>query len=288
MDENANGRSSSWYDAIIIGGGPRGPAGRALTLGRMHRRTLLLDSGDYRNGTVRHAHNLLTNDGRDPRRAPPPRPGGDRRLPRRRDPGCRRLGRRPRADAVTVTVGDEILRAHAVILATGVADRLPTSPASPRTGATASPTARSATVTSSPADRWRSSTAVPTRQPSDACSSPWHPRCTSSIPPTSSASPGRPTVSRSSAPTARCSRSPGRSSPRRGAHGPTSSKGSASSCRSRGPCAPIPSGARASRTSTRWATWRTPITCGPLFSLAAAIAGGQLAAVAIVQSLVMD
>lgn len=53
------------YDAIIIGGGPAGLQA-ALTLGRMHRRTLLLDSGEYRNGTVRHAHNLLTNDGRDP------------------------------------------------------------------------------------------------------------------------------------------------------------------------------------------------------------------------------
>ena len=38
------------YDAIIIGGGPAGLQA-ALTLGRMHRRTLLLDSGAYRNGT---------------------------------------------------------------------------------------------------------------------------------------------------------------------------------------------------------------------------------------------
>lgn len=115
------------YDAIIIGGGPAGLQA-ALTLGRMHRRTLLLDSRDYRNGTVRHAHNLLTNDGRDPAEL--------RRLGREeiaaypdveiRDAAVSAVARE--ADAVTVTVGDEILRAHAVILATGVADRLPDIP----------------------------------------------------------------------------------------------------------------------------------------------------------------
>ena len=53
------------YDAIVIGGGPAGLQA-ALTIGRMHRQVLLLDSGEYRNATVSHAHNLVTNDGRDP------------------------------------------------------------------------------------------------------------------------------------------------------------------------------------------------------------------------------
>jgi thioredoxin reductase len=53
------------YDIIVIGGGPAGLQA-ALTIGRMHRSVLLLDSGEYRNATVEHAHNLLTNDGRDP------------------------------------------------------------------------------------------------------------------------------------------------------------------------------------------------------------------------------
>ncbi|MFJ4159686.1 NAD(P)/FAD-dependent oxidoreductase [Microbacterium testaceum] len=115
------------YDAIIIGGGPAGLQA-ALTLGRMHRQTLLLDSGDYRNGTVRHAHNLLTNDGRDPAEL--------RRLGREeiaaypdveiRDAAVSAVAREN--DALTVTVGDEILRARAVVLATGVADRLPDIP----------------------------------------------------------------------------------------------------------------------------------------------------------------
>lgn len=53
------------YDALVIGGGPAGLQA-ALTLGRMHRPTLLLDSGSYRNAPVGHMHNILTNDGRDP------------------------------------------------------------------------------------------------------------------------------------------------------------------------------------------------------------------------------
>jgi thioredoxin reductase len=120
-------KESIVYDAIIIGGGAAGLQA-ALTLGRMHRRTLLLDSGDYRNGTVRHAHNLLTNDGRDPAEL--------RRLARAeisaydsveiRDATATDAARD--GDALTVTVDGSALRAHAVILATGVADELPPIP----------------------------------------------------------------------------------------------------------------------------------------------------------------
>ena len=53
------------YDALVIGGGPAGLQ-TALTLGRMHRPTLLLDSGTYRNAPVDAMHNIVTNDGRDP------------------------------------------------------------------------------------------------------------------------------------------------------------------------------------------------------------------------------
>jgi thioredoxin reductase len=53
------------YDAIVIGAGPAGLQA-ALTLGRMHRSTLLLDSGEYRNGTVLHMHNVIGNDGTPP------------------------------------------------------------------------------------------------------------------------------------------------------------------------------------------------------------------------------
>lgn len=52
-------------DVVIIGGGPAGLQA-ALTLGRMHRRVLLVDSGDYRNAAARHLHNVVTLDGVPP------------------------------------------------------------------------------------------------------------------------------------------------------------------------------------------------------------------------------
>lgn len=52
-------------DVIIIGAGPAGLQA-ALTLGRMHRSVLLVDSGQYRNGAVLHMHNVVTHDGADP------------------------------------------------------------------------------------------------------------------------------------------------------------------------------------------------------------------------------
>jgi thioredoxin reductase len=53
------------WDVVVVGGGPAGLQA-SLTLGRMRRRVLLLDSGEYRNGTVREMHNFLTHDGDDP------------------------------------------------------------------------------------------------------------------------------------------------------------------------------------------------------------------------------
>ncbi len=52
-------------DVAIIGGGPAGLQA-ALTLGRVHRRAVLLDDGAYRNATVPHMHNVLGHDGRPP------------------------------------------------------------------------------------------------------------------------------------------------------------------------------------------------------------------------------
>lgn len=57
--------STSPYDAVVVGGGPAGLQA-ALTLGRMHRRVLLLDSGEYRNATAEHMHNFVTHDGTPP------------------------------------------------------------------------------------------------------------------------------------------------------------------------------------------------------------------------------
>ncbi|GAB2472071.1 NAD(P)/FAD-dependent oxidoreductase [Promicromonospora xylanilytica] len=57
--------STSPYDAVVIGGGPAGLQA-ALTLGRMHRSVLLLDSGEYRNARAEHLHNFVTRDGTPP------------------------------------------------------------------------------------------------------------------------------------------------------------------------------------------------------------------------------
>lgn len=57
--------SNTPYDAVVIGGGPAGLQA-ALTLGRMHRRVLLLDSGEYRNAPAEHLHNFVTHDGTPP------------------------------------------------------------------------------------------------------------------------------------------------------------------------------------------------------------------------------
>ena len=53
------------YDAIVIGGGPAGLQA-TLTLARVHRRVLMLDSGHYRNDPADHMHNVVTHDGTPP------------------------------------------------------------------------------------------------------------------------------------------------------------------------------------------------------------------------------
>lgn len=115
------------YDAIVIGGGPAGLQA-ALTLGRMHRRVLLLDSGEYRNATVEHAHNLLTNDGRDPAEL--------RAVARAELTEYATVEVRQEAvESVSGTAGDfSVTTAHGteiarrLILATGVRDELPPVP----------------------------------------------------------------------------------------------------------------------------------------------------------------
>jgi hypothetical protein len=50
------------YDVIIVGGGPAGLS--ALSgLSRVRRTSLLIDSGEYRNGLTRHMHDVIGNDG---------------------------------------------------------------------------------------------------------------------------------------------------------------------------------------------------------------------------------
>ncbi|CAH0142922.1 NAD(P)/FAD-dependent oxidoreductase [Microbacterium sp. Bi128] len=115
------------YEAIIIGGGPAGLQA-ALTLGRMHRRALLLDSGEYRNATVDHAHNLLGNDGVAP--ADLRRRGRDELAAyptvEVRDATVSAVA--ADGDGVDVEVDGETLRTAHLVLATGLADDLPPIP----------------------------------------------------------------------------------------------------------------------------------------------------------------
>lgn len=116
------------YDAIVIGAGPAGLQA-ALTLGRMHRSTLLLDSGEYRNGTVLHMHNVVANDGTPP--------AGFRATARAqlaeyadveiRDIAAERISGEQDAFTVLLADGSEAA-ARRIVLATGVADELPPVP----------------------------------------------------------------------------------------------------------------------------------------------------------------
>ena len=114
-------------DTIVIGGGPAGLQA-TLTLGRMHRSVLLLDSGTYRNATVEHLQNFITHDGRDPAEL--------RRLARKDIAAYATVEIRDvTVDSVRhadggfeVLVGDEVLAARTLVLATGVHDTLPDVP----------------------------------------------------------------------------------------------------------------------------------------------------------------
>ncbi|WP_395639055.1 NAD(P)/FAD-dependent oxidoreductase [Pseudolysinimonas sp.] len=112
------------YDAIIIGGGPAGLQA-ALTLGRIHRSVLVVDSGSYRNAPTEHLHNLIGFDG-----APP----ADLRAAARRDlagyatveyAGGTVAEVRGDAGAFEVVFADgQSESTRAVVLATGVTDEL--------------------------------------------------------------------------------------------------------------------------------------------------------------------
>jgi thioredoxin reductase len=114
-------------DTIVIGGGPAGLQA-ALTLGRMHRDVLLIDSGEYRNATVEHMQNFITHDGRDP---------ADLRALARKDIAAYSTVElrddrvdvvRQAAEGFEVVLGSDVVTARTLVLATGVRDTLPDVP----------------------------------------------------------------------------------------------------------------------------------------------------------------
>lgn len=115
------------YDAIVIGGGPAGLQA-AMTIGRMHRTVLLLDSGEYRNTTVAHAQNLVTNDGRDPAELRAIARGELAAYPTVEVRETRVEGVAGALGAFEATTGDGVERATRLVLATGMRDELPAIP----------------------------------------------------------------------------------------------------------------------------------------------------------------
>lgn len=124
----SNSDSLTRYHAVVVGGGPAGLQA-ALTLGRMHRRTLLFDSGEYRNATVQHAHNLIGHDGRAPAELraiarDELRAYADVEL---RDVGVRSIEADGEGFVVSTADGERV-GARTIVLATGMRDALPAIP----------------------------------------------------------------------------------------------------------------------------------------------------------------
>lgn len=125
------------HDVIIVGGSYAGLSA-ALQLGRARRSVLIIDAGQRRNRSASSSHGFLTRDGE--------RPDVIAALAREEVltyPTVEHLEAEvsviERADgSFTVHAGGETLRAHRLILATGVVDELPDLPGLPeRWGRTA-------------------------------------------------------------------------------------------------------------------------------------------------------
>jgi len=127
MDTQTDTRTDTQYDVVVIGGGPAGLQA-TLTLGRVHRRVLMLDSGTYRNDPAAHMHNVVTHDGAVP---------AEFRAAARKDLAAYDTVavREEAATSVAatdggfhVTIGDEVIASRTVLLATGLTDTLPDKP----------------------------------------------------------------------------------------------------------------------------------------------------------------
>ena len=116
----------SVWDAIVVGGGPAGLSA-ALMLGRCRRRVLLVDDGRPRNAVSRASHGFFTRDGADPvelrriGRAELVRYGVEVRDVRADDA-------EPAPHGFDVFIGGERQATRALVLATGLVDRVPDVP----------------------------------------------------------------------------------------------------------------------------------------------------------------
>ena len=115
------------YDVVVIGGGPAGLQA-TLTLARVHRTVLMVDSGAYRNDPAAHMHNVVTHDGTPPAefRAAARKELSAYDTVTVRDDAVTSVA--PDGAGFVVALGDELVRARGLVLATGVVDTLPDKP----------------------------------------------------------------------------------------------------------------------------------------------------------------
>src|SRR3954452_21725413 len=124
---SARSEQMETYDAVVIGGGPAGLQA-TLTLARVHRTVLMVDSGHYRNDPASHMHNVVTHDGTPPAefRAAARKELAAYDTVTVRDDTVTSVARE--AEAFDVSLGEEGVRCRGVVLATGVTDSLPDKP----------------------------------------------------------------------------------------------------------------------------------------------------------------
>ncbi len=115
------------FDAIVIGGGPAGLQA-TLTLARVHRRVLMLDSGHYRNDAAARMHNVVTHDGTPPAEF---RAAARGELGAYSTVSVREVAAtsvHPRDHGFVVHLDEEAVTTRGLVLATGVRDTLPDKP----------------------------------------------------------------------------------------------------------------------------------------------------------------
>jgi len=114
------------YDVVVVGGGAAGLSG-AVALARSRRSVLVVDAAEPRNAPASHVHNFLTRDGTQPAqiyaagREEVARYGGT--LETGRVTALRRDGER-----FAVQIGDRVVTARRLLIATGLRDELPEVP----------------------------------------------------------------------------------------------------------------------------------------------------------------